>query len=307
MPSSNNAVSMLLINSHEFNPNEDISYNKPKVNARGGKNVPISNNVSKKKLYLSTPLMMTWGMNQNDYDNNGKYTYDFSLAFPREGDPNYTEKTQKFLENMQAFEEKILNDAYENRKDWFGKASMSKEVMKELFSPMLKYPKGDDGEPDKTRQPTLAVKVPYYDSDFKCELYNDKEEQVFPSEDPDVDNGDLIQKLVQKTQNIAVLLECRGIWFANGKFGVTWGMVQAVVKPLVTLKGRCHIVLDTTEKKLLNSQKSEDEEDKSTQDTTQVEDSDNEDDDDSKATNDESTEEQAKVVRKVKRARKKAA
>ena len=305
MPSSNNAISMLLINSHEFNPNEDITYNKPKVNSRGGKNVPIRNNTSKKQLYLSTPLMMTWGMNQNDYDNNGKYTYDFSLAFPREGDPNHTEKSQKFLENMQAFEEKILNDAYENRKDWFGKASMSKEVMKELFSPMLKYPKGDDGEPDKTRQPTLAVKVPYYDGDFKCELYNDKEEQVFPSTEPDVDNGDLIQKLVQKTQNVAVLLECRGIWFASGKFGVTWGMVQAVVKPLITLKGKCHLVLDSTEKKLLNNQKSADD---TTQDTTQVEDSDNEDEnEDNKDTDDtQESEKEQKLVKKVKRVRKKA-
>jgi hypothetical protein len=38
---------------------------------------------------------------------------------------------------------------------------------------------------------------------------------------------------------------CGGLWFANGKFGVTWKLYQGVVKPAQSLpKGQCHIKLD---------------------------------------------------------------
>ena len=279
---SNSSVEMLLINGYELDVSKDMCYNKPKVNSKGGKNVPIRNNNSKKALYISTPLLMTWGVNQNDYDGNGNFTYDFSLAFPRKDDPNYSEKTEQFLKAMQSFEDKIVEDAYQNRKDWFGKSSMSKEVLQALFSPMLKYPKNDEGEPDKSRQPTLPVKIPYYNGEFKCEMYDDNENNIFPSNNDTVDNGELIQKLVQKTQNVAVLMECRGIWFASGKFGVTWGLVQAVVKPLITLKGKCHLKLDVNEKKLLSKQSAE--EDSNKNNAHSVEDSDEDNDDQENST-----------------------
>ena len=287
----------LVINGNEFDCNTQIEYSKPKMNTRGGKNVPIKNVTSKKQLYLSTPLMMTWGARQNDFNNDGKYTYDMSLQFPRESDPNYNEKTKAFLDNMKQFEEKLLEDAYNHRKDWFGKANMSKDVLQALFSPMLKYPKGEDGEPDHTRSPNLNVKLPYYDGEFKCELYDPEENQIFPNDEADLSNEELILKLIQKTQNVAVLIECGGIWFASGKFGVTWRLTQAVVKPLITLKGRCHIQLDNEDKATLNNQTTESSEPA----VTETADSDEDEDEDEKPPVEEVT------VKKVKRSRKKAA
>ena len=67
------------------------------------------------------------------------------------------------------------------------------------------------------------------------------------------------------------MIQCGGIWFANGKFGVTWKLVQAVVKPKETLKGKCHIVLSAEDKKIL-------EDDNGTSDNNEVvDDSDGED------------------------------
>ena len=62
---------------------------------------------------------------------------------------------------------------------------------------------------------------------------------AIPSEDESVTP----MSLVQKGQNIAAVIQCGGIWFANGKFGMTWKLLQAVVQPRATLKGRCHIML----------------------------------------------------------------
>jgi hypothetical protein len=54
--------------------------------------------------------------------------------------------------------------------------------------------------------------------------------------------------LIAKGSHIAVSIQCGGIWFANGKFGVTWKLFQAIVKPKMSLRGKCHIKLDDDEK-----------------------------------------------------------
>ena len=69
---------------------------------------------------------------------------------------------------MKEFEAKVKADAVTNAKDWFGKQKMSAEVVDALWTPMLKYPKNkESGEFDYARAPTLRVKVPYWDGDWK--------------------------------------------------------------------------------------------------------------------------------------------
>ena len=224
------------------------SYGKTRVNKSGGKNVPLRNAATKKTLYLSTPLMLTWGVNENDYDGSGKFSYDMSLQFPREQDSNFNDATKGFLAGLQELEAQIKADAIKNSKDWFNKSKMSAEVVDALWSPMLKYPKNQaTGEPDTTRAPTLRVKLPFWDEQFTCELYDTSGQQVFPDESSD----DTPKDLVQKGQNVALVIECGGIWFANGKFGVTWRLLQAVLQPKAGLRGKCHIALDGATKQRL--------------------------------------------------------
>ena len=233
-----------ILNGHSLSADQ-WSYGKTRVNKSGGKNVPLRNAATKKTLYLSTPLMLTWGVNENDYDGSGKFSYDMSLQFPREQDSNFNDATKGFLAGLQELEAQIKADAIKNSKDWFNKSKMSAEVVDALWSPMLKYPKNQaTGEPDTTRAPTLRVKLPFWDEQFTCELYDTSGQQVFPDESSD----DTPKDLVQKGQNVALVIECGGIWFANGKFGVTWRLVQAVVKPQETFKGKCHLFLSESEK-----------------------------------------------------------
>ena len=63
----------MIINGLELDCSQ-LTFSKPKVTATGGKSVNIINSATKKGLYLTTPLMFTWGMNENDYDGNGKKT-----------------------------------------------------------------------------------------------------------------------------------------------------------------------------------------------------------------------------------------
>ena len=233
----------------------NIQFGVPKVNASGGKNVPIYNAIAKKGLTLQTPLMLTWGVNEWTDDNSGRKTYDMALQFPTNEYSN--DNTNQFLENMIALENNIKEAAVEKSKDWFNKAKMSSEVVDALWTPMLRYTKNKEtGEPDKSKMPTMKIKLPYYDQKFEFELYDNNGDSIFNAQNCDSHPSDLIPK----ASNVAIVAQCGGIWFANGKFGVTWRLVQGLVKPRATLKGKCHIQLDADEQSKLAKQVVADEE-----------------------------------------------
>ena len=237
--------SEMVIPGASFNPLTDMKYTKPKVNSVGGRSVGIVNAKTSTVLNLSSPLMLTWGVNDFTDDKTGKVSYDLALQFPNEGFE--TPATKKFIANMAAFEKKIKEDAIANSKEWFSKPKMTADAVDALWTPVLKYPKNKDTlEADMTRAPTLKVKLPFWDNTWKeLELYDTDMQPIFP----DPMNPALSPKdLIAKGSHIAVSIQCGGIWFANGKFGVTWKLFQAIVKPKMSLKGKCHIKLDEEEK-----------------------------------------------------------
>ena len=232
----------MIVNGIDFDCNTDYKYTKPKLNTSGGKNVGILSTKTQRALFLSTPCMLTWGVNEYVDEGSGRKTYDMTLQFPK--DEYMTENTSKFLANMVALQNKLKDDALKYSKDWLGKAKMSKDVIDALWSPMLKYPKDPDtGEPDENRPPTLRIKFQYWEGEWKCELYDVDQKLLFPNDD-----GQMPMDLVQKATQVATIIQCGGLWFVNGKFGVTWKFVQAVVKPKESLRGKCFINLSGSDK-----------------------------------------------------------
>ena len=235
-----------IVSGATFNASTDYVYTKPKLNANNGKMIGILNKHNMKSLYLSTPLMLTWGVNEYTDDKTGKKTFDMALQFPNQEYNN--PECAAFLKNMQELEKRIKDDAITNCKEWLNKPKMVAEAVEALWTPMLKYPRDKaTEEPDHSRAPSLKVKIPYWDEVFKnVELYNEASVQVFPN-----DENNSIGDYIVKGTNVATLIQCGGIWVANGKFGVTWKLFQAVVKPRTTLSGKCHIVLTEKDKEKL--------------------------------------------------------
>mgnify|MGYP003316285671 CR=1 FL=1 len=197
----------------------------------------IINSETKRSVMISTPLMMNWGVNV--YENNNGPSYSLSLQFPREDFK--TEKTDEFLTMLKNMESQILKDAVVNSKDWFGK-TMSKEVIEAFWNPILKFPKNQEtGEPDYDRAPTLKVKLPTWEGEYKFEVFDTNNEVLIPNDD-----GRTPDAIIQKASQIACILQCGGIWMANGNFGVSWKLFQGVYKENENLevgKGVCHIEL----------------------------------------------------------------
>jgi hypothetical protein len=241
---SDSASSQSIISGTNFHPDSDIKYAKVKVNNAGGKSVGILNAASNSTLNLQTPLMLTWGVNENTDKKTGEVqSYSMALQFP--SNEYRTPSVNKFFDAMQQFEAKIKRDAITNSKEWFGKA-MSAEVIGAIFNPVLSYSKNPQtGEPDLTKNPTLRVKLPFYDGEWKgVEIYDSNQTALFPNSD-----GKTPKDLITKGSDAALIITCGGLWFAGGSFGVTWRLVQAVLKPKPTLSGKCHIVLDDDEQR----------------------------------------------------------
>ena len=238
------ATTSQILSGVNFNVEADTKYAKVKVNNSGGKSVGILNAASNSVLNVQTPLMLTWGVNENTDKKTGEIqSYTMALQFP--SDEYKTPQVSKFFANMQQFEAKIKRDAIANSKEWFGKA-MSAEVIGAIFTPMLYYAKNPaTGEPDLSKNPTLKVKLPFYDGEWKgIEIYDTENTTLFPSSD-----GKTPKDIITKGSDVSLIITCGGLWFAGGSFGVTWRLFQAVLKPKASLRGKCHIVLDEDEQK----------------------------------------------------------
>ena len=255
-----------------------VKYMPPKVNKQQGKSIAILNSNTSRSLYVTTPLLHTWGcsdfMNE-DGTNDGKFSVQLNLP-----NKDYeTKATKMFLEKMKAFEEKIIDDAVKNSEEWWGE-EMERGILKHTFFPFVKYQKDKTTKKiDTSKPPSIKAKVPIYNDVWGVEIYDTKQTRLFPDDNSMFTPIDLIPK----QSRIACVLQCGGIWIGGKGWGLTWKMTQCIVKPRdnVTISGSCHIQLSEEDSEAIDNQELP--EDAATElsqtektDDVNVEDSDNE-------------------------------
>lgn len=260
MTSSSDNVYDMIMNASDLKPKTDITFADPKVNPKtSGKSVGIINSKTKSSLKLRFPLALTWGAQLYTDPSSGRESYSMSIQFP--GDGYKTPQTDKWLESMTTMEDVVLNHVMANWKKLFNKPPPSKEAAEVLYTRSLKYSRDPNtGEINTTKSPTMKVKLGYWDGKFDCEIYSPEGKMLYSQETHP--NSSPIE-LIPKASQTAVIVQCGGLWFAGGKFGVTWKLVQAVVKPKPTMKGKCLISLTQEDKAVITTQEiaAEDDED----------------------------------------------
>lgn len=236
-----------------------VSYKPAVVNKRGGKGVQVS--YEDDALRIQFPLMLTWGVNERVDEQSGRVSYDMALQF----EPEKSSTQARWLGEMKAFEEKVKNDIMKNSKAWLGKQQKSRDVIDALFYPILKYPKLKDGsgEPDYSRNPTLKLKVPFWEGRFNVEVYDMQQKAMYiPPKQGQTGNRAPNQlessgpaDFVPKAAHVVGILQCTGLWFAGGKCGVTWAVKQMCVRPPQRLvgMGKCAVVMDSDDEEMENS------------------------------------------------------
>jgi len=263
-----------------------VKYMQPKVNDRGGKSINMVSKQTNRSLHISTPLMMTWGI-ADFVDEKGESDGKFSMSLNFPNVEYSTKATNDFLQKLKDFENQILDDAVTNSELWWGE-EMSREVAKHTFFPFLKYSKNKDTKKiDLSKPPSIRAKVPNYNGKWGVEIYDTQSNLLFPCDNQNVTPLDF----VPKQSNVACVLQCGGIWIGGKGWGLTWKLIQCIVKPreVVSVYGKCQIKLSDEEKTTIEKQELKDDVDLEESETetvfqkpapvsTEVPDSDNEED-----------------------------
>ncbi len=248
----------IVLNFNDWVP-ASIKYMAPKVNEKGGKAINIVSKQSNRSLHITTPLMMTWGI--SDFvDEKGEADGKFSITlnFPNADYEN--ESTRTFQQKLKDFETQLIDDAVTNYESWWGEdissiggKEVARVVLKNNFFPVLKYSKNKDTKKiDLSKPPSIRAKVPNYNNKWAVEIYDTKSNMIFPCDNELLTPVDFIPKM----SSVACVLQCGGIWIGGKGWGLTWKLIQCMVKPreVVSVYGKCQIQLSTEDKNAIETQ-----------------------------------------------------
>ena len=259
------------VKTSQFTPSS-VTYGKAIVDKRGNKRIPILFNGQ--KLALNTPLMFTWnGANERVSEDSGRVSYDIEPVLQADKAASIA----SFKEKMIALENKILDDAVTYSKEWFGKTKMSRDVAEDKLWPMVKFPRRKDAkgnltdELDKTKDPRMKFKIPYWEGQFtNISVYElptqkgqeatalwlnpDKCRSAKPSVEIPQDDGVSPIDFLPERSYIKCGISCKGIYFSGGKCSIGWTLVDVQVRspPKRTFTAKSGVEYDSDDDELLN-------------------------------------------------------
>lgn len=189
-----------------------------------------------------------------------------------------------FIEMMRNMDELIKCIAKKNSKEWFGKASISDEILNEKYVSMVRdYKDPETGEKTGKYAPTFGFKIKHNkEKQYLCKFFDENKSKINVNEE-DGDNFKSVEGILKKGTSMRMILKCTGLWFSPQGFGCSW-------KPL-QMKVRVPIMMDEY---AFDSSEDEDDEDDDAGSELAIESSDDDDE----------SEEEEIVVKKKKRGKK---
>lgn len=170
-----------------------------------------------RSLVFQTPsLPSPFGLNVFDKAGPPKYSVDLALRGYQENP-----KVKQFFQALSALDTHMIDLGVKNSKLWFGK-DLKREIVEAFYSPTVKYGKERDGQPSPY-PPNINVKLKKRGDDFECKFFDDKS-RGDPRAPPLT--GIPLEELLVKRCEVTALIQCTGVWFAGGKFGLSWKGIQ---------------------------------------------------------------------------------
>ena len=195
-----------------------VSISQPKVLDSGGKMAYLNYGDGKRLLIQTPSLPAPFGISVFDKAGPPKYSVDLALR----GYQDQT-KPKALFAALQKLDEFMIDQGVKNSKMWF-KTDMKREVVEAFYTPCVRFGKDKQGN-QTAYPPNLKVQLRRKrdGSDFECLFYDQKSKG-----DPDAQplRGIPAEELLVKRSEMTALIECTGVWFAGGKFGVSWKAVQ---------------------------------------------------------------------------------
>lgn len=204
----------------------NVKFSEPKNLSNGGKAIYLNYETDGNKqiiVFQSPKMMCPYGISCFDQGDYPKYSLEMSFG-GMDDDPTL----ERFFQNLESLDKKLISEGMKNSQAWFKKKKISEEVVTALYAPQIKVSRDKEtGEPNNKYPPTFKVKVPYKDERFTCSVYDNKKNKV----------EDNISDILGKGCRVQCLIQCVGLWFAGGKYGCSWKIVQVKVNPSKSITG----------------------------------------------------------------------
>ena len=195
-----------------------VSISQPKVLESGGK-MAYLNYADSRALVIQTPsLPAPFGLSVFDKAGPPKYSVDLALRGYQD-----QPKVKALYNALETLDKYMIDLGVKNSKLWF-KTEMKREVVEAFYTPCVRFGKDKQGN-QTSYPPNLKVQLRRNrdGTDFDCAFYDHKSKG-----DPHAQplKGIPAEELLVKKVELTALVQCTGVWFAGGKFGVSWKAVQ---------------------------------------------------------------------------------
>ncbi len=195
-----------------------LSISAPKTLDSGAKTAYLNYDGGKFIFQSAKEMTIPYGLNKFDQGQKADNP-EFSIDLSFKGYDTEGTSINKYHEALSQLDNFVVEEAYKNRATWFsGGATKSKEVINAFYTPIIKVPIDKQGNP-KPYPPTQKVKLRKLGGEFEVKIYDADKKRI----------TDPIDEVLVKGTTVTVIIECGGIWFAGGKFGISWRAKQIMV------------------------------------------------------------------------------
>ena len=171
--------------------------------------------------YNGGPLLMQvgsletpFGMSVFDKVQPPKYSVELNLR--GYDDAGSSPGVAAIYDALARLDEFMVDQGVKNSKAWFKKDTVSKELISELYTPSMRFAKDSSGA-RKPYPPTMKIQLRKRDGKFDVDIYDAALNSM---------KGTPIEDILVKRAQLTVLMKCTGVWFAGGKFGLSWKAEQ---------------------------------------------------------------------------------
>jgi len=192
----------------------NVTFSVPRLLDSGGKQAYLNYN-GRPLIMQIGPLETPFGLSVFDKVPGAAPKYSVDLKLRGYDDPVTNPNTATIYNALHSLDEFMIEQGVKNSVSWF-KGSKSRDVLSELYTTTVRFSKDSEGNV-KPYPPTVKLQLRQRDGKFETLVYDDKKRPM-----TDIPLEDILVKGTVMT----ALVQCTGVWFAGGKFGLSWKAVQ---------------------------------------------------------------------------------
>lgn len=191
----------------------NVTFSAVKMLESGGKQAYLNYNGGPLLMQVGS-LETPFGMSVFDKVQPPKYSVELNLR--GYDDAGSSPGVAAIYDALARLDEFMVDQGVKNSKAWFKKDTVSKELISELYTPSMRFAKDSSGA-RKPYPPTMKIQLRKRDGKFDVDIYDAALNSM---------KGTPIEDILVKRAQLTVLMKCTGVWFAGGKFGLSWKAEQ---------------------------------------------------------------------------------